>query len=993
MSCFGQKRIRNRHSSGKQFHKEQEFEKLEPRNMLTTLFLDFGDRFVGGMLSMTEDQYITELGGVQIGSNADDDTIDLTSFSDAATGIDAADLADIRAAILELVELAYAPFDVQVVELTSEFTDVNGTMVRAASSVAEAATNLVADTANDAYVFVTGTSVSPTSLLPDQFGIAPLDIGNSSDSTALIAYDNILGQVGYNPHNGSVNVTKIISVTADIIDQQTGLTFGLELIAADDSLPVDERLLNNSETMNAGIHERIYGASYQTTIFSRFDLTTANNVIGPTQNSYELLVENIGASNIGYVTGTGASDRITITNAGSGTVDVIVEAFETSDFSGSPIASYSALGIDASTALRVMGGVGADTYLIDSDLGIPIVIDGASGDDYGFDRIIVDANGVDMIVHQFGFAEGIWNADRQSARSMLDLGNGTTFSVQGTVNLQVSNATTLLVDSTETATHLLLDYDFFGDGYNIVNAYVDTGLELNQWVFESYAKLSFTNIETLSISASDFSDRIKQLNNFEGAGLKNVYVDMGQSNSVDFEDGFILERPIYGLPVPGGEYIVNGGSGNSHRIFVRGSDVVVDGRNTGTVDNFLRFNDFANLRIGSAISTTVKFLPGGMIDGNIKGQSGLHGTQHILDLTELDAQSVRLVDEAVFPYAPTVLIDGLFEFADGINLIIGSNANLPDQLIFDIDATTANWTIGGDQNELFYPIDAFVPTPFFFSGFETITGSNQRDIFNISDGASGPISIDGGNGDDEYNFQFTDTGSREIEINDLGTEDQDTLNVLGTLGDDVLDISNQIGAPTIAMASQQLTYEGIENLFVRTLKGDDVVNFSGSPAAFVDLKTNTGNDRVTITGTESIETLNVSTGAGRDRVFVRQTDVGTSVYLNTNNDDDFIFVGSTANQNDGDLNKIMGRLHVKGGINSPNGEDRLLINDHGATGDFDYRIHPTWIVNLPYADSPSRTFAGINYDPSIELVRLEGSDGENYFEVIASFSCPLRSGW
>ena len=126
-----------------------------------------------------------------------------------------------------------------------------------------------------------------------------------------------------------------------------------------------------------------------------------------------------------------------------------------------------------------------------------------------------------------------------------------------------------------------------------------------------------------------------------------------------------------------------------------------------------------------------------------------------------------------------------------------------------------------------------------------------------------------------------------------------------------------------------------------------------------------------------------------DRVIVYRTGAGTTTSINTNNHNDFLFIGSTAGQDNGDLGQINGPLSLIGGSNDPGGEDRLLVNDRGASGDFGYRVGPTYVVDNTI---PARSgFAGIRYDASIELVRFEASDGQNTVEVTPGFHptiCP-----
>lgn len=112
---------------------------------------------------------------------------------------------------------------------------------------------------------------------------------------------------------------------------------------------------------------------------------------------------------------------------------------------------------------------------------------------------------------------------------------------------------------------------------------------------------------------------------------------------------------------------------------------------------------------------------------------------------------------------------------------------------------------------------------------------------------------------------------------------------------------------------------------------------------------------------------------------------------------DSFHVGDTRIGNQGDLDLIRGMVTLVGN----GGDDSLEINDHGATGEFNYLVDPSRVTNdtstvrrpTGQTTSPPRTFApgGIVYNATgngardtIATLRLDGTDQANTFSVVPS---------
>jgi hypothetical protein len=101
--------------------------------------------------------------------------------------------------------------------------------------------------------------------------------------------------------------------------------------------------------------------------------------------------------------------------------------------------------------------------------------------------------------------------------------------------------------------------------------------------------------------------------------------------------------------------------------------------------------------------------------------------------------------------------------------------------------------------------------------------------------------------------------------------------------------------------------------------------------------------------------------------------------------DDRFNVGSTLEDNVGNLNTIRGRVAAIGGTNESAGQDRLYVNDIIGNDAYAYNLGPTYIRALPGPNNIARpNFAGISFDETMEHVRLDGTLQPNFFSIEAS---------
>lgn len=332
-----------RKTSRKSPRKSRALRMLEPledrRMMTTTLFLDFGEGFGSGGLTMTAGQLRDTLTGPDIIDDGSpkmtastplrfDSLADVVSsqqidFDGTGGNGDNADFQALKSSIVTIVERQFAPFDVSVeIGRASSLADVTNAMNRNST-----ATNGKAD----AYVFVTGVVRTDRGTLVGEqieaFGKASgLDLDdrkNSRDETVVVFADNFDGTLV----NGVAIPIDI--ALANVASHEAGHSFGLAHSHATSSAL--QQLYTDSDLMVDGGGSQLDLTNVGT--FSRFDLMEGDDNTDPfvEVNAWSHLVNDadIGArAGVDYVTGTGALDRITITDLNNGQARVDVEVYD-----------------------------------------------------------------------------------------------------------------------------------------------------------------------------------------------------------------------------------------------------------------------------------------------------------------------------------------------------------------------------------------------------------------------------------------------------------------------------------------------------------------------------------------------------------------------------------------------------------------------------------------------------------------------------------------
>jgi hypothetical protein len=148
--------------------------------------------------------------------------------------------------------------------------------------------------------------------------------------------------------------------------------------------------------------------------------------------------------------------------------------------------------------------------------------------------------------------------------------------------------------------------------------------------------------------------------------------------------------------------------------------------------------------------------------------------------------------------------------------------------------------------------------------------------------------------------------------------------------------------------------------------------------------------------------------SGSNTFTVRSTLVGSTLTVKGGLSADSFNVGAPLTSlpnnpgDNGNLDLIQGRLTVVGN----GGGDSLEVNDHAATGAFNYIVNPTSVTNSPAPQAtaplplpapqppitpPARTFAGLVYNgtgtaagDTIQNLRLDATDQINIFDVTPS---------
>lgn len=354
---------------------------LEAREMMTTnLFLDFGDAFPlnvrsgAQVLEISEDRLDDDdLNGP---SNRIPSTLESTLDAMISRSLDynndgyvnSTDVQLLGDDVVNLVKRIYEPFDVNVQRAAS-------------SSLDQVADHLSGGSDNDAYIVIAGQQGPAGGL-----GWSKVDTNFNDDNVAFGFAEDLLDTVNSERHYAAFSLARTAAHEAahsfglEHLENQ-GDTGDLSRLQAGDMMNVDNQDLDNDgETDRFG----------ELNLPTRWTFTDDD---GDDQNAFDDLSEALGrrTNAPAYVTGTGAHDRITLTQGSGNLVNVIVKAYSNDDYGNSDLIDTQSYQVDASHGILVEGSLGNDR--IDaSDVSVRVTMRGGDGDD-----VLIGGSGNDTL--------------------------------------------------------------------------------------------------------------------------------------------------------------------------------------------------------------------------------------------------------------------------------------------------------------------------------------------------------------------------------------------------------------------------------------------------------------------------------------------------------------------------------------------------------------------------------------------------------------------
>lgn len=386
---------------------------LEDRVMLTTtIFLDFGEGFASGGLQTTvydflsvdgfhvdpegnllpTGPYLNQAGNsdVQLGFNGDL-TLSALKYDFDGNGFEEAnDLAALAASVKELMEEVLEPFDIDVqIASATSLIDVRATL-RENDGIGDGDDN----GENDAYVFV--TEMWSTVFGDSMTGSVGSAIGAYGIAAAADLIDDSQDEAYHgNKYDESVQVFadvvfKSIAGVEGTAEFNESLVQRLAYTSTHEafhtfSLHHSAEQLSAGDVILEGVENTYREFPYMVT---RFDLPRSEEILDPnisfySIDNYEIIANDhdIGLRDdnrnlipdLAYVTGTGAHDRITLTQIDADTVSVTVTPYHDSlktqhyDDAGQLVSETYTIDLNLHTEGKILidAGMGDDEFVID----------------------------------------------------------------------------------------------------------------------------------------------------------------------------------------------------------------------------------------------------------------------------------------------------------------------------------------------------------------------------------------------------------------------------------------------------------------------------------------------------------------------------------------------------------------------------------------------------------------------------------------------------
>ena len=905
-------------------------EGLEHRTLLTsTLFLDFGDMFPGGVLNTTVGDIASHTagGGVNIngptffddsGSNfANGTSVELTAFNT----VYGANAASMRAQIIPLVQRMLAPFDVDIVELTAATTLIEGNPVSAAASLDDVSLTMAANNAvakhNDSYMYIVqaliggvtdDSTTNPTRFPNRGYG----GLANGLNSAAGAKQDEnsaftLLRGVDYG-----------VRFLASQIAHEAGHLLGFRHVYrqdTDESPPAslgtrgpDLDLYHGSELMSYLAYTGYDFYSRMPTMSGGGNTDPDTLNITPTPYDHLAADPQIGAAALSYVTGTGAHDIITITKTGPSTGTVLVQPFSDAArtapiiLPGGAATSFSYL-IDLNQPLLIDAGAGDDLVVLDGDLGVTITVQAG----LGIDSLTVDAKGGPVHYTPGDYSTPMLGGS-DDIRGVIIIG-GTTIDfkeLDGAGFVTIADAGQVVFEGSNAS-----------DSFTLTRP-VDADVEISGFAAGApIVPVRYEGLASLRINARDGDDE--------------VAIQVGGTNLIDV--------PITYDGGPGSDTLRASGSPSMtvDEVVYRPGPNNDEGRLTyeNEFDVPLMTIDFLGLEpIIDLIPAMTATVFGTNADNAITyTQSPLSGTWgrvavdgfetlHFTNKTNLRIDGLGGADSIALdnPATPTGLaairvIGGPPTDGDHLNHVSRTSGavtlNLSAGIIFEASAPNVTYT--GVESIALKGVGAAATLEvvgttgqddFVLSGPITGSGSVTSALTTPTvdfDGFLGGLTFNGNGGFDSVELIGNDSGNTITSAANTVTIDSRVVTLVDV---DRLNISTLGGNDNINLA---LTMAGLV-VWINAGDGDDIVSLVGSTTPSTILG-GAGND--TITGGSQADAIDG--GAGNDTI---TGGPGNDQLFGGSGSDAFIW-------NDGD-----GEDLIEGG----EGDDRLLVNGNPAAG-------------------------------------------------------------
>lgn len=763
---------------------------LEDRHLLAAnLFVDFGDNFPGGTL-------VTTQGGLRDIANAPapNDRILGVDLRDAANGFNAGTQLNIvaqaftaveRARMMAVVERAFLPLDIDVVELTSTAqTTLDGRSVTAATNMADVVNTLRGGDATwkDGYIFVGTFVVDPGGGNQQVFGNS--GGGTSPGSPTLGVQSDLASAMNLHDDLGVVFSNGGISNnTTNNISHEAGHLLGLR-----------HSITNATPTASINLFHQLEIMSYRNTnnttssTFTRYPMIRGDGnspAVPPNPVDYNDLAARNGQvtlfdqarfdpdvlanPNYTFVSGTGAHDIITITRNGAN-ADVTVQAFGDAAMT-SPITvpgeadstySYS---IPLSKSILVFAGGSNDQIVVDANLGVDVRVDGM----LGTDTLIVEGNGT---------ANAVYTPNATKRDSVDTLSNGTAtvddfggmisfgghsitfenFETTGRVEVRNSISLKYLPPSVVPPTgndQLFVSASPIGADRNRISGMTGP---------ETIVPLDFTNVVSVEIETGNndsiiipgsTNDQVTIDDPLTATGLQFFSIDTGEG---DDQLNIDATGPLT-LPVGGGVFGFDAGDGNDE-IFGSDSspDWLLQGNHRGALassaftfintENLTGGSGGDNFRVSTDVPINMNIMGGGGTDtlfGPDAARSwqlnGTHSgvlTESFINFSETEGVTGGSASDAFFLNTTSlqIAIDGgggndeIRGFSVNEDWVVGPAGGSTTQT--DITFSDIEVLFGGTLNDHFQLQPGLIGIEIFAGmGTDTLSGPNVNSLWNL----------------------------------------------------------------------------------------------------------------------------------------------------------------------------------------------------------------------------------------------------------------------